>query len=198
MKDFYACMKLVHGEFITVGSFSRVMIFLGLACSANVLADEGASQETYLAAASDEQTQLQETQDKLIKAKAVIAKAEEAAVEIIRAAEMEAEAIINRAGVESENPKSTPLAIKNEEVAVELHGATVEEIANALMPQGWRVLVDVKKSEIKGKRFQYISTKSRDQALIGLTKPLDLNYRYFFNLKDEAGESSPLLVISDS
>lgn len=147
--------------------------------------------------ASREQQQIKE---QLEKAKQVLAKAEEAAVEIIQAAEMKANDIIATAGedVQLNNSKQTPVVIKNQEVAVELQGATIEEIANAIMPKGWRVLVDVSDQRIKERRFQFISTKSRDQALTGLTKPLNLTYRYFFNLKGENGESTPLLVISES
>ena len=140
------------------------------------------------------------TEEQLLQAKQVLIQAEEAAAEIIKAAEYEAQEILTTANINVRNAdkKLSPLAVKNQEVAVELHGATIEEIANALMPETWRVLVDVKNQSIKERRFQYISTKPRDQALISLTKPLNLKYQYFFHLTDEEGEPSPLLVISES
>lgn len=141
----------------------------------------------------------QQIKEQLVKAKQVLEKAEKAAVEIIQAAELKANDIIATASEDKQlnDSKQTPLAVKNQEVAVELQGATIEEIANAIMPEGWRVMVDVGDQTVKERRFQFISTKSRDQALTGLTKPLNLNYRYFFNLKNGNGESAPLLVISE-
>lgn len=90
----------------------------------------------------------------------------------------------------------TPIQIRNTPVAVEINAGTVQEIATAIMPAGWRVKVDVKDDSLLQRRFQFVSTKSRDQALRDLLTPLQLRHHYFFDLKNANGESSPLLVIS--
>ena len=72
----------------------------------------------------------------------------------------------------------------------------MQEIATAIMPGNWRVMVDVKEQSLLQRRFQFVSTKSRDQALRDLLKPVGLKHQYFFDLKDANGAPSPLLVIS--
>ncbi|MBL4869223.1 MAG: hypothetical protein JKY67_22910 [Pseudomonadales bacterium] len=141
--------------------------------------------------------QLSEVQQQLALAKATLVKVETAADDIVMAAELEAKQLKANAKIVSMQSNLDPLKVKNEIVAVELQSATIEEIANALMPMGWRVMVDVSDDGIKSRRFQFVTTKPRDQALAILVKTLGLKYQYFFDLADEEGVPTPLLVISE-
>jgi len=135
----------------------------------------------------------------LIEAKAAVENAQHVAEEIVQTAQANADRILeaaNAAADQSEADIISPLAVKNAAVAVEIAAGTIEEIATAIMPEGWRILVDVKDPKIKERRFQYVTTKARERALSDLLNSIDMSHQYFFELVNADGEASPLLVIS--
>ncbi|MBV1882318.1 MAG: hypothetical protein KUG82_11835 [Pseudomonadales bacterium] len=142
-------------------------------------------------------------EEELAQAKLILVRAQDAADHLLYMAQQEASQIKNESNTDSipdQNSKTktiSPLIVKNEVVAVELQSATIEEITNALMPIGWRVMVDVTDQRILARRFQFVTTKPRDQALAMFVKTVGLNYQYFFDLLDEKGDPVPLLVISE-
>lgn len=90
-----------------------------------------------------------------------------------------------------------PDFVRNQEINVEIPSGTIEEIAAAAMPRGWRVRVSSTDGELKEARFEFISSDARDKALRKLLHGTGLGFKYFFQLKDEQGNPSPLLLISD-
>lgn len=160
---------------------------LAIAMSAPVAANEqGVTQE-----------ELQALKTQLIEARAAVVNAQHVAEEIVQTAKADAERIVNDAeAIQSKESTVSPLVVKNAAVAVEIAAGTLEEIAIAIMPEGWRILVDVKDPKVKERRFQYVTTKSREQALSDLLNSIGMNHQYFFELVNDEGEPSPLLVIS--
>lgn len=159
----------------------------GAAAGANVssFAQEAAQSEQY-----------DSVRQELESAKAAVEEAKEIAEQIVLDAQKEANIIRQNAAVNDTPNDLTPIEIQSTRIAVEISAGTIEEIATAIMPSDWRVLVDIKDASISQKRFQYVSTKSRDQALRDLLIPAGLKHQYFFDLKDSNGAKSPLLVIS--
>lgn len=136
-------------------------------------------------------------QVELANARQAVEDARIAAEQIVQEAQREAALIRQTAPERQQRPLDLePVALQNSKVAVEIAAGTVEEIVTAIMPPHWRVMVDVKDQAILQRRFQFVSTKSRDQALRDLLIPLKLQHQYFFDLKDASGATSPLLVIS--
>jgi len=145
---------------------------------------------------SAQAAELESVRQELIDAKAAIEEARQIAEQIVLDAQKQANQI-NQSSVVNDSPVDlSPVEIQRGQVAVEIAAGTVEEIATAIMPNDWRIMVDVNNKEILQKRFQYVSTKSRDQALRDLLSPIGLKHQYFFDLKDEQGTKKPLLVIS--
>ncbi len=141
--------------------------------------------------------ELAAVQAELQNARQAVDDARKAAEQIVLEAQREAALIRQTAPESQQRPLNLePVAIQNTKVAVEIAAGTVEEIVAALMPTDWRVMVDVKDQSILQRRFQFVSTKSREQALRDLLKPMGLQHQYFFDLKDPSGMASPLLVIS--
>lgn len=143
--------------------------------------------------------ELESLKVQLIEAKAAVENAQQVAEEIVQTAQANADKILQDAKTaanQSEKDSASPLAVKNAAVAVEIAAGTIEEIATAIMPEGWRILVDVKDPKIKERRFQYVTTKAREQALSDLLNSIGMNHQYFFELVNADGEASPLLVIS--
>jgi len=135
----------------------------------------------------------------LIEAKAAVENAQNVAEEVVQTAQANADRILEQANAtanQSNQDKANPLVVKNAAVAVEIAAGTIEEIATAIMPEGWRILVDVKDPKIKERRFQYVTTKAREQALSDLLNSIGMSHQYFFELVNADGEASPLLVIS--
>lgn len=140
-------------------------------------------------------TDLGSVKEELQKAKAAVEEARHIAEKIILDAEIQARSI--RAGESNDfSVDLIPIEVQRSQVAVELSAGTVEEIATAIMPPNWRVMIDVRDASLLQRRFQYVSTKTRDQALRDLLNPIGLRHQYFFDLKDTTGMSTPLLVIS--
>ena len=163
------------------------LTLIGVLCGANTVM---AVQDSAQAA------ELESVRQELIEAKAAIEEARQIAEQIVLDAQKQANQI-NQSSVVNDSPVDlSPVEIQRGQVAVEIAAGTVEEIATAIMPNDWRIMVDVNNKEILQKRFQYVSTKSRDQALRDLLSPIGLKHQYFFDLKDEQGTKKPLLVIS--
>lgn len=139
----------------------------------------------------------QQMKAQLEQAKEVLLEAEKTAEEIIRSAQEEARKI--RQGAENIALAETdlePLAVQNQRVSIEVSAGTIQEIVTKIMPSDWRVLVDVKDQSIIERRFQFVSNRTREQALNDLLKPIGMKHQYFFDLKDSQGNRSPLLVVS--
>ncbi|MEE2730517.1 MAG: hypothetical protein VYA55_06810 [Pseudomonadota bacterium] len=149
-----------------------------------------AAQETAQAA------DLDSVKVELEEARAAVEEARQIAEQIVLEAQQHANQIRQSSVVNDQAGDLSPVEIQRGQVAVEVSAATVEEIAVAIMPSDWRVLVDVKNKDVLQKRFQYVTTKSRDQALRDLLAPIGLKHQYFFDLKDASGAKTPLLVIS--
>lgn len=146
---------------------------------------------------SAQSAELIAVQTELQNARQAVEDARKAAEAIVLEAQREAALIRQSSSDNQQRPLDLePVAIQNGRIAVEIAAGTVEEIAIALMPPDWRVMVDVKDQSILERRFQFVSTKSREQALRDLLKPMGLQHQYFFDLKDPSGMASPLLVIS--
>ncbi|MGB3619763.1 MAG: hypothetical protein WBA20_00280 [Ketobacter sp.] len=137
-----------------------------------------------------------EIRQELEKARHAVEEARQVAEQIVADAQQQANLIRQDAVVNDAPTDLGPVEVQTHRVAVEIASGTVEEIATAIMPGDWRVMVDVKDQAVLQRRFQYVSTKSRDQALRDLLGPVGLRHQYFFDLKDAQGVKSPLLVIS--
>lgn len=90
-----------------------------------------------------------------------------------------------------------PDFVRNQEVSVEFNAATIEEIATHLMPRGWRVRLSTSDQEAHQAQYEFVSSDAREVALRKLLYGTGLGYKMFFNLKDDHGNPSPLLVISE-
>lgn len=94
-----------------------------------------------------------------------------------------------------------PTKVLNEPVTVEYQGATIKEIVTGIMPVGWRVTTDfAKRPELETRRYQFISTESRDVALRGLTgeiRDARVRFKYFWDLKDPQGNPEPMILLTD-
>lgn len=90
-----------------------------------------------------------------------------------------------------------PDFVRNQEVSVEFSSATIEEIATHLMPRGWRVRLSTSDREAHQAQYEFVSSDAREVALRKLLFGTGLGYKMFFNLKDDHGNPSPLLVISE-
>lgn len=90
-----------------------------------------------------------------------------------------------------------PDFVRNQEVSVEFGSATIEEIATHLMPRGWRVRLSTADQEAHHAQYEFVSSDAREVALRKLLYGTGLGYKMFFNLKDDQGNPSPLLVISE-
>ena len=155
------------------------------------------SSTSVIAQNSAHQEELTTVQQELQNAKQAVEDARRAAEQIVLDAQREAALIRHSSPDNQHQPLDLePIEIQNSKIAVEIAAGTVEEIATAIMPSDWRILVDVKDQSLLQRRFQFVSTKSRDQALRDLLKPVGLQCQYFFDLKDPSGGRSPLLVIS--
>lgn len=149
------------------------------------------------AGAQESAQALADVQQELQSARQAIVDAQQTAEQILLDAQREAALIRQTTPEQQQRPADLePIEIQNGKVAVEIAAGTVAEIATAIMPGDWRVMVDVKDQTVLQRRFQFVSTKSRDQALRDLLQPVGLQHQYFFDLKDPSGVRSPLLVIS--
>jgi multidrug efflux pump subunit AcrA (membrane-fusion protein) len=94
-----------------------------------------------------------------------------------------------------------PTVVLNEPVKVEFQGATLKEIVTGIMPLGWRVKTDFSvRPELESRRYEFISTESRDIALRGLTKTIKdakVRFAYFWDLQDENGNPAPMILLTD-
>ncbi|EPL3136752.1 hypothetical protein NOX69_003498 [Pseudomonas aeruginosa] len=94
-----------------------------------------------------------------------------------------------------------PTVVINEPVEAEYQGATLKEIVEGIMPVGWRVKTAFyNKPELETRRYEFISTDARDIALRKLTasvRDARVRYQYFWDLTDEQGNPSPMILITD-
>lgn len=94
-----------------------------------------------------------------------------------------------------------PTVVLNEPVSAEYQGATLEEIARGLMPVGWRVKADfTKKPELYTRRYEFVTTDSRDVAmrkLVSSVRDARVRFQYFWDLTDQAGNPAPMIILTD-
>lgn len=94
-----------------------------------------------------------------------------------------------------------PTFVLNEQVSVQYQGATLKEIVIGIMPAGWDVQTDfTKRRELETRRYQFISTESRDVALWALTSEIRdarVRFKYFWDLKDPQGNPAPMILLTD-
>ncbi|HEK3610247.1 hypothetical protein I5J75_05785 [Pseudomonas aeruginosa] len=122
--------------------------------------------------------------------------------QLLMLAESNAEVIESAAHKRVILERIDPTAVLNEPVSVEYEAATLVEIVEGMMPEGWRVVPDFRKHpELLTRRYQFISTDPRDLALRELTgsvRDARVRFKYFWDLKDEQGNPKPMILLSDS
>lgn len=129
----------------------------------------------------------------LLKAHKTLEEAEKLASAIVAQARVEANSIHQSIALSSDSV--TLELLKKEVVAIDARDMSVEELVQAIMPNNWRVLLDVD-SKKKNQRLDFIAQKSRDAILQDLCLSLGLQYQYFDQIKDSKGQPSPILVMS--
>lgn len=147
------------------------------------------------AAADDNTPDMDLVTTQLRQARDILLTAEKTAEEIIREAQAEAEKVRTRRN-QATAEGLAPLMLQNSKISIEIAAGTIKEIVKAIMPKEWRILVDVKNKALTQRRFQFVSTRTREQALNDLLNPIGMKHQYFFDLKDSEGRASPLLVVS--
>ncbi len=122
--------------------------------------------------------------------------------QILMLAESSAEAIESAAHKRVTLERVDPTVVLNEPVTAEYQGASLKEIVTGIMPVGWRVKTDFTvKPELESRRYEFVSTDSRDLALRKLTnsiRDVKVSFAYFWDLTDEQGNPSPMIVLTDS
>jgi hypothetical protein len=121
--------------------------------------------------------------------------------QILMMAEDSAVAIETAARTRVALERIDPIKVMSEPVRAEYHGATLKEIASGIMPVGWRVNTDFsEKPELENRRYEFVSTDGRDLALRRLTNSVrdaKVRFSYFWDLTDEQGNPSPMILITD-
>ncbi len=121
--------------------------------------------------------------------------------QILMMAENSAVAIETAARTRVALERIDPVRVMSEPVTAEYHGATIKDIVSGIMPVGWRVQTDFsEKPELENRRYQFVSTDSRDLALRRLTSSVrdaKVRFSYFWDLTDEQGNPSPMILITD-
>lgn len=90
-----------------------------------------------------------------------------------------------------------PDYVRNQEVSIDVGAATIEEIASRIMPRGWRVRLSTSDQDAHEAKYEFVSSDPREVALRKLLLGTGLGYKMFFDLKNDHGKPSPLLVISE-
>lgn len=121
--------------------------------------------------------------------------------QILMMAETSAEVIETSARQRVTLERVDPSVVLNEPVKAEYQASTIKEIVTGLMPVGWRVKTDFgNRPELENRRYEFVSTDSRDLALRKLTgsvRDAKVRFAYFWDLTDENGNPSPMILITD-
>lgn len=144
--------------------------------------------------ASENNPDQQELLQHLEHTRQLLVNAQQQADAIVRNARQQANTIREMAVIESD--ELGPLAFQNQKISVEVSAGKLKDILATILPPHWRVLVDSQDIKLQERRFQFVSTRTREQSLNDLLKPIGLKHQYFFDLKDEQGKPSPLLIVS--
>ena len=144
---------------------------------------------------SEEISQMREL---LMQAQVELKNSHQLANKIVIQAKLDADKIRQEAALSVQPVMNNFATVKKQSISIEAHGVTLTELLSQIMPSNWRVLIDIKDKSIQAKRISFISTQPRDIALKEITRSLNLEYRYYFNLKDELGMPSPLLVVASA
>lgn len=130
-----------------------------------------------------------------------IAKVQVESEQILMMAEDSAVAIETAARTRVTLERIDPVVVMSEPVAAEYNAATLQEIVSGIMPVGWRVKTDFsEKPELETRRYQFVSTDPRDLALRRLTNSVrdaKVRFSYFWDLTDDQGNPSPMILITD-
>lgn len=122
--------------------------------------------------------------------------------QLMMMAEQNAEVIETAAKKRVVLERIDPTVVMNEPVKVEYQGATLYEIVSGIMPVGWRVKTDFAvRPELEVRRYEFVSTDSRDLALRKLTSSVRdarVRFQYFWDLTDSAGNPAPMIIVTDS
>ena len=174
---------------------SIVFCCMAMAAKAEVVSTETLSVDSGVVC-----SEVEESREVLMSARQKLNEAERLATEIVEAARLESIHIRKHAKQSAgiHEVASRSLAdVQEEVVAVEARNQSLKEILIELMPQGWRVMIDVDVAILESQRIDFITEKTRDLAIADLTSSLGLEYRYFHYLKDAHGNATPLLVVTD-
>jgi len=121
--------------------------------------------------------------------------------QILMMAEDSAVAIETAARTRVSLERVDPVVVMSEPVTAEFNAATLHEIVSGIMPVGWRVKTDFsEKPELESRRYQFVSTDPRDLALRRLTNSVrdaKVRFSYFWDLTDDPGNPSPMILITD-
>lgn len=97
---------------------------------------------------------------------------------------------------------ANPQLVLDGNVNIYLKQATFDDVLKTIAPTDWNVVVDIKNNEIFENRYMFISTSSRRESLFKFLNDaarsvtgVNLQSKWFFDLKDENGYSSPTLLV---
>ncbi len=97
---------------------------------------------------------------------------------------------------------ANPQLVLDGNVNIYLKQATFNDVLKTIAPADWNVVVDIKNSEIFDNQYMFISTSSRRESLFQFLNDVaravpgvNLQSKWFFDLKDENGYSSPTLLV---
>ena len=97
---------------------------------------------------------------------------------------------------------SNPQAVLDGNVNIYLKQADFKEVLKSIAPAGWNIVVDIKNKEVFDNQYMFISTSSRRESLFKFLDDVsrsvhgvNLQSKWFFDLKDEKGFSSPTLLV---
>ncbi len=101
-----------------------------------------------------------------------------------------------------EYQNSNPQAVLDGNVNIYLKQADFKSVLKAIAPDGWNIVVDIKNTEVFENQYMFISTSSRRESLFKFLDDVsrslqetNLQSKWFFDLKDEKGLSSPTLLV---
>lgn len=141
-----------------------------------------------------EKSQDDSAEEILLQARQKLDEAERLAAQIIESARLESQKIRHETGGEVSHSLD---GLKQEHIAIEAQNKSLKEVLQMIMPDHWRVMLDVNESKFDQQRFDFIAQKPRDEMLADFTRSLGLTYQYFYLLKDESGQAKPLLVVAE-
>jgi hypothetical protein len=133
----------------------------------------------------------------LLAARQKLEEAEQLAAQIVEAARLESAKIKSTAQAKVNAVPLTLDDVKSQWISVEIRDRPLQATLLRMLPNGWRVMIEMEASVLRDQRIDFISQKKRDEAISDLTRSLGLEYQYFYQLTDNQGNPSPLLVVTE-